>query len=193
VNYEVWHRQSSNNGLTWKPDEVVSSVLIPQPQQPDPNVQACYAGDYNYATSFGTGSSAVHYATWTDGRVQVSGVNQQDVFFAKIPISAAPLTLSVSLAGSGSVASSPAGINCPGTCSANFASGTNVTLTESPGGGWTFGGWSGACSGSAGCVVAMTTNQSVMATFWTNGSVVPFPSAAPSAAAPQVSAGPAGQ
>jgi len=177
VNYEVWHRESSDNGVTFKPDEVVSSVLIPQPEQPDPNVQTCYAGDYNYATSFGTGSSAVHYATWTDGRVVVSGHNQQDVFFAKIPVSS-QLTLSVSLLGSGTVTSSPAGINCPGSCFASFASGSNVTLTESPYSGWRFDSWSGACSGSGGCVVTMTTNQSVMATFWTNGSVVPLPSAA---------------
>src|SRR5438552_14744333 len=83
-NYEVWGRQSTDNGQTWlAADEPVSSVLIPQPQQVDPNVQACYAGDYNYATAFGS----THYATWTDGRVPISGHFQQDVFFAAIPAS----------------------------------------------------------------------------------------------------------
>jgi len=96
--------------------------------------------------------------------------------------------LSVSLVGFGSVTSSPAGINCPGTCSTNFASGSNVTLPVGPASGLNFGSWSGACTGSDGCVVTMTTNQSVMATFWSSGSVVPFPSAA----APQASAGPGG-
>jgi hypothetical protein len=61
----------------------ISDVLIPQPVQPDPFVQACYAGDYNYITANGdTG-----YDTWTDGRVAINGLPQQDVFFDKIPLS----------------------------------------------------------------------------------------------------------
>jgi FG-GAP-like repeat len=79
-NYQVYGRQSRDNGLTWLQDEPVSSALIAQPAQPDPDVQACYAGDYNYASTSGNR----HYATWTDGRVQVAGVNQQDVFFAAV-------------------------------------------------------------------------------------------------------------
>jgi len=79
-NYEVWGRRSADNGVTWLPDEPISTVIIPQPLQPDPNVQSCYAGDYNYATAFGS----AHYATWTDGRVLVSGNSQQDVFFAAV-------------------------------------------------------------------------------------------------------------
>src|SRR5439155_6580174 len=62
-NYEVWGRRSADNGVTWLPDDPVSAVLIPQPEQPDGSVQACYAGDYNYATALGS----AHYATWTDG------------------------------------------------------------------------------------------------------------------------------
>jgi hypothetical protein len=79
-NYEIWSVRSSDNGATWQANAVVSSVLIPQPLQPDPNIQACFAGDYNYATAFGN----THFATWTDGRVLISGNPQQDVFFAKI-------------------------------------------------------------------------------------------------------------
>jgi hypothetical protein len=79
-NYQVFGRQSRDNGLTWLEDEPVSSALIAQPAQPDPAVQSCYVGDYNYATARGNR----HYATWADGRVQVGGVNQQDVFFAAV-------------------------------------------------------------------------------------------------------------
>src|SRR6266496_1102705 len=58
--------------------------------------------------------------------------------------------------GSGSVTSSPAGIDCSsGTCSANFNSGTSVTLTPHPGLGSFFVGWSGACSGTGSCIVPM--------------------------------------
>ena len=75
-------------------------------------------------------------------------------------------TLSVSIGGSGTVTSSPTGINCGTSCSASYASGTNVTLTASAASGYTFAGWSGACSGTgASCTVAMTAARSVTATF----------------------------
>ena len=73
--------------------------------------------------------------------------------------------LTVSVTGSGTVASSPPGINCPSTCGAGFGAGTPVTLTATPASGWSFSGWSGACSGSAGCTVTMNSPQSVSATF----------------------------
>src|SRR5882757_2050445 len=60
-------------------------------------------------------------------------------------------SLQVTVGGSGTVTSSPAGINCSGStgCSQTFASGTRVTLTAVPAAGYAFSGWSGACSGSA--------------------------------------------
>jgi endoglucanase len=77
-------------------------------------------------------------------------------------------TLSVTKGGTGAgtVASTPAGVNCGATCSANFNSGTSVTLTATPSGGSTFGGWSGACTGTAtSCTVAMSQARAVTATF----------------------------
>ena len=82
-------------------------------------------------------------------------------------VQAEPL-LSVTLggSGSGSVASTPQGINCPQTCSWNFSVGTQVTLKETPGTNSTFAGWSGACSGnSSTCSVTMNGNLQVTATF----------------------------
>ena len=81
--------------------------------------------------------------------------------------------LNVTLAGNGTVTSSPAGISCPSiTCSANFASGTTVTLTATAAAGATFAGWSGAaCSGTGTCSINMTAAQSVTATF----NLVTFP------------------
>jgi Divergent InlB B-repeat domain len=74
-------------------------------------------------------------------------------------------TLTVSASGKGTVTSSPAGINCGKTCSATYPSGTAVTLTATPGAGFAFSGWSGACTGTGSCAVSMTTAQSVTATF----------------------------
>ncbi len=78
-------------------------------------------------------------------------------------------SLQVTVGGSGSVTSSPAGINCAGStgCSQTFANGTRVTLTAAPAAGYAFSGWSGACSGSATtCTVTMNTStMTVGATF----------------------------
>jgi len=77
-------------------------------------------------------------------------------------------TLTVALAGSGAgtATSSPAGIDCGSTCSHDFASGTQVTLTATAGSGSFFAGWSGGgCSGVDSCVVTMSAAEAVTATF----------------------------
>jgi len=74
-------------------------------------------------------------------------------------------TLTVSKTGSGTVVSSPGGINCGSTCSVSYASGTSVTLTATPATGYSFSGWGGACSGTGSCNVSMTMARSVTANF----------------------------
>jgi hypothetical protein len=81
--YERVGRQSKTNGATFiSPEITISSGLIPEPDQPDPGVQSCYAGDYDYDTAL-NGSA---YITWTDGRVSVGGTHVQNVEFAKVPL-----------------------------------------------------------------------------------------------------------
>lgn len=75
------------------------------------------------------------------------------------------LTVSKNGTGSGTVGSSPPGINCGATCSQSYNSGTQVTLTASPASGSVFAGWSGACSGTGSCTVTITAATSVIATF----------------------------
>jgi len=75
------------------------------------------------------------------------------------------LTVTMAGAGTGTVTSSPAGINCPTTCSASFAPDSQVTLSETPGTNNAFAGWSGACTGAATCSVNVTAADSVTATF----------------------------
>ena len=88
------------------------------------------------------------------------------------------LTVAKAGAGSGTVTSSPVGISCGSTCTASFNSGASVTLTAAPASGSTFGGWSGACTGtSATCTTTMTAARSVTATF--NGSSGGTPCANP--------------
>ena len=78
-------------------------------------------------------------------------------------------TLSVVMdgTGGGAVASSPPGIDCGTTCTADYPDDTGVTLSASPSEGSIFTGWSGAgCSGPAvTCDVTMGDAENVTATF----------------------------
>jgi endoglucanase len=74
--------------------------------------------------------------------------------------------LEVAKAGTGTVTSSPAGIDCGETCSLDFTRETTVTLTATPTSGTAiFTGWSGDCTGAGNCVVTMDAARSVTATF----------------------------
>ena len=75
------------------------------------------------------------------------------------------LTVAESGSGTGTVTTSPSGIDCPSVCSTVFEPGATVTLTASPASGSTFAGWSGACSGTGPCNVTMSATVSVTATF----------------------------
>jgi hypothetical protein len=99
----------------------------------------------------------------------------------------APATVTLSLtkggAGSGTVTSSPAGMNCGATCTLSVASGTAVTLTATAASGSTFAGWSAPCSGTGTCVATVNAATTVTATF-TPTPAAPPPSPAAEPAAP---------
>ena len=75
------------------------------------------------------------------------------------------LTVDTTGAGSGSVKSNPAGIDCGESCTAEYDHNTLVVLTATPQTGSIFAGWSGACSGTAVCTVTINQAQVVTATF----------------------------
>ena len=77
-------------------------------------------------------------------------------------------TLTVGFGGNGTgrVTSSPAGIDCPGQCSASYAQGTSVTLTATPGATSRFTSFTGTCSTpNTTCSFFMSAPASVVATF----------------------------
>jgi hypothetical protein len=78
------------------------------------------------------------------------------------------LTLSKIGAGSGTVTSNPAGINCGSDCSETYNYNTSVTLTAAAATGSTFTSWGGACSGTGTCTVTMDAAKSVTADFTLN-------------------------
>jgi hypothetical protein len=71
--------------------------------------------------------------------------------------------------GDGTITSSPAGINCGSTCSYQFVSGSNVTLTATPNSVSSFNSWSGDFSGNSTIfTITMNSNKTVYATFTIN-------------------------
>ncbi len=73
----------------------------------------------------------------------------------------APLTVTKSGTGTGTVTSAPAGINCGSTCSGNFAVGTNVTLTATPDAGSAIASWSGTTPDAKQVIYSNPSNYSL--------------------------------
>ncbi|MCP5417661.1 MAG: S8 family serine peptidase [Chromatiaceae bacterium] len=84
-------------------------------------------------------------------------------------VDAASHTLQVGTVGQGSVTSNPSGIDCQSDCSETYPYGTGVELMATPDIGWGFAGWSGACVGSGACILSMSDDKSVVATFAPQG------------------------
>jgi hypothetical protein len=92
--------------------------------------------------------------------------NVTGAFSSTTSAAAGRFNVSVSVAGSGAVTSSPAGINCGSSCIATFDQGTVLTLTAQPAAGTGFGGWGGACSGAAlTCSITVNNVANVSARF----------------------------
>lgn len=76
------------------------------------------------------------------------------------------LRASVVGTGSGKVVSSPAGIDCPSTCTSTFAPRSPITLTATPAAHHAFDGWSGACTGTnATCTLFASSTKEVVARY----------------------------
>ena len=89
------------------------------------------------------------------------------MFARRRPASNVAATLTVRTSGRGSVQSHPAGIDCPGSCTARFRIGQTVTLSPNADAGATFTSWTGDCAGTGACTLTMDANHSVTADFAT--------------------------
>jgi len=118
-----------------------------------------------------TAASGSFFAGWSGacsggGTCNLTMVADQSVIGAFDLGAGFTLAVTENGTGSGTVTSSPAGIACGATCSASYASGTQVSLNAAANPASVFVGWSGGgCSGNAACTVPMNGNQAVAATF----------------------------
>jgi hypothetical protein len=103
-----------------------------------------------YASSLASACASISGQSWTAGNASLT-------LYA--------LSVAKSGTGSGTVTSGDGSINCGSTCSASYNSGTSVALTAAPASGSIFAGWSGACTGTGACTVAINAVTNVTATF----------------------------
>jgi YVTN family beta-propeller protein len=148
-----------------------------------PSGITCSAGSNQCTAPFAVGtqvtltpsaSAGSSFAGWSGGCggtttcvVTMSAAQSVTATFNVIP--SFMLSVAPSGAGSGTVTSTPPGINCGGTCTASFQSGNQVALSATAASGSTFAGWSGGgCSGDQSCTVVLTANTTVNASFVAN-------------------------
>ncbi|NLF57175.1 MAG: PASTA domain-containing protein [Candidatus Hydrogenedens sp.] len=116
---------------------------------------------------------------WTGGTAAGTACNvvmsgDKTVTATFLPAGTVKRRLTVQVIGSGSVASTPAGILCGSNDSQayEFAENTNVTLAATPSSGWSFSSWGMDASGNSGTVtVAMSGDRDVVAYFGTTSTV----------------------
>ena len=117
-----------------------------------------------------TASAGSMFAGWTgdadcsDGQVTMNAARTCTATFDLNPLETFTLTVSKTGTGSGTVTTSPAGINCGSDCTESYDEGTPVTLIPAPASGSTFAGWSGDADCTDGNVT-MNAARSCTATF----------------------------
>jgi len=121
-------------------------------------------------TAYGGQTVQFRMRLGSDNVVSKPGWNVDDVVVRSCtPVVGDTFLLTVNRTGSGTVTSTPAGIDCGATCAHSFAADTPVSLSASAATGWTFQGWSGeGCSGTGACNVTMSQARTVSATFTIN-------------------------
>jgi hypothetical protein len=114
-------------------------------------VSVCGSGNL-YAKYFDSPNEVSGSAFLTGGGVGTAACNQA--------------SLTVNIVGSGSVVDSTQVIKCPGTCAADYAIGSTVGLTATPGSGATTTNWTN-CNSFVGntCTVVLNFDTTVTATF----------------------------
>jgi hypothetical protein len=125
------------------------------------NATSCTVVDATHITANSPAHAAgrVHITVTNGGLTSASTAADE---FEYKPPTVVNRTLTIKSAGTGS-----GSVKCNGgTCSPSYPSGTELTLSASPAAGSTFAGWSGGeCGGTGNCVIKLTVDTSVTASF----------------------------
>lgn len=116
----------------------------------------------------GSGSSFTGWGGACSGKgtctVTMDSAKSVTASFNDTPETMYSLTITPGGNGTGTITSSPSGIECGSVCLAYFPKDSSVTLTATNNEGSAFGGWSGECSGTGDCTVVMNGNKAITAT-----------------------------
>lgn len=158
-----------------QPPDVVTNSLISGPGwagtngniSGDPLFVDEPGGDYHPATGSPLINAGTTAGAPSDDVTGASRDSQPDIGAFEFGSAPRPLltVTAEQLGGSGTVTSSPAGINCGTACSARYGKSTTVTLTARADRGSRFLGWQNGCSGVARCTVTLDSSQAVTARF----------------------------
>ncbi len=146
--YDIYGQYVNANGTLSGANLAISEASYDQ-------LTPVVAYNFNYANFL------VAYETRITGEI-----NQSDIALTLIGPACTGYTLNVSKSGSGSgtVTSSPIGIDCGADCSQEYGSGLAITLTATAATGSTFAGWSGDADCTDGQVI-MDANKTCTASF----------------------------
>ena len=132
-----------------------------QPSNYSNNTCCTFGNDYGDYTGIDA-TQGVAIPVWSDKRDPGDG---EAYAFVEAHLVPTTRILTVAKAGSGSGTVTGPGISCGSDCSEGFAEGTSVALTATGAANSTFAGWLRACSGTGPCVVTMSADAFVTATF----------------------------
>jgi len=166
----IWNNVQRNNIVNWRAasgSDTNSNECVPAFQNPS-------AGDFHLkqgdacAKDKGTPLATLFQHDMDfDVRGQGAGWDRGADEYSVATPGLYSLSVSRNGSGSGTVTSSPAGINCGSDCVEQYAEGTTVALTAIPSAGSVFANWSGHSDCSDG-QVTMNANKSCTATFTVN-------------------------
>ena len=171
--------KSVDGGTTW------NNIL---PNQPASQVRVTVGGDIYAGISAPVGSPAVYLSTnsgtsfapystnlagsdirsfgFAADETALISLSLENGFYTNNAVVPVNVALTINKVGTGTVTSSPAGIDCGATCTTTVLPGTVVTLNATSLMGSVFTGWSGGgCSGLGACVVTVSAATTVTASF----------------------------
>ena len=124
--------------------------------------------DDSYVTLTGSASSGSTFTGWSGGVCSGASpctVRMSEARNVTATFTSNAYTLNIIKSGSGTITSSPGGLNCGPVCSYSFPYNTTVSLYTAATPGSNFSSWGGACGGSGSCSVLLDGDKTVNANF----------------------------